>query len=296
MRRRPRAAPTCLAPTCLALICAAVLACLAAPLAAQTAKQLFAPVTHPSTGRADAIGQNSLGCLAGGYQLPESGPTWQAMRLSRNHHWGTPEMLAFIERLSVNATRVGWRGIYVGDISQPRGGPVAGHASHQTGLDADIWLNPPQRLNLTPGERERISAINVRTRDRRGLNANWSASHEALLSLAARDPAVNRIFITAPAKLAMCARVPARDRAWLRKIRPWWGHNDHFHVRLNCPRGARSCVPPPPLPPGDGCAEAAWWVTEALEPPDPSAPKTKPKPPARLADLPPRCTEVLSSR
>ncbi len=271
-------------------------ACLAAPATAQTAKQLFAPVTRPSAGPPDPIGRNALGCLAGGVQLPSEGPTWQAMRLSRNHHWGTPELVAFIERLSVNATRIGWQGIYVGDMSQPRGGPVAGHASHQTGLDVDIWLNPPARLDLSRAEREKISAINVRTRDQRGVNANWTASHEAFLRAAARDPAVDRIFITAPAKLAMCAHAPNNDRAWLRKIRPWWGHNDHIHVRLNCPRGDQSCVPTPPLPPGDGCAEAVWWVTDALKPPDPNAPKPKPTPPPRLADLPPRCAEVLSSR
>lgn len=268
----------------------------ASPVAAQTAKQLFAPVTRPTGGGADPIGQNSRGCLAGAVNLPESGPTWQAMRLARNHHWGTPEMIAFIERLSVNATRVGWRGLYVGDIAQPRGGPVAGHASHQTGLDADIWLNPPARLDLSRVERERISAINVRATNRRDVNANWTRSHEALLRFAARDPAVDRIFITAPAKLAMCAHTPPGDRAWLRKIRPWWGHNDHFHVRLKCQRGDRSCVPQAALPPGDGCAEAVWWVTDALKPPDPKAPKPKPTPPLRLADLPPRCAEVLSSR
>jgi penicillin-insensitive murein endopeptidase len=283
-------------PRAAALVLAALaaLAPLAAP--AQTAKQLFAPVTRPSPGPNDPVGQNARGCLAGGVRMPERGETWVTMRPSRNHHWGTPAMLNFIARLSVDATRVGWPGIYVGDIAQPRGGPVAGHASHQTGLDVDIWLNAPARLDLTRKERESLSAIDVRTSDQRDVNRNWTPAHAALLRLAAEDPAVERIFITAPAKLAMCARTAPRDRAWLRKIRPWWGHNDHFHVRLSCPKGARGCVQPAPLPPGDGCAEAVWWVTEALEPPDPKAPKPKPTPPLRLADLPPRCAEVLKSR
>ena len=86
------------------------------------------------------------------------------------------------------------------------------------------------------------------------------------------------------------------DAAWLRKIRPWWEHHDHFHVRLNCPRGAVGCVDPDPIPPGDGCKDAVWWVTEALLPPDPNAAKPKPKPPLQLADLPPQCTEVLTAR
>lgn len=276
-----------------ALLCLAVLA---GPAAAETAKQLFAPITRPTPGPDMPIGQNAKGCLAGGVELPESGPTWQAMRLSRNHHWGTPELVAFIERLSRDATRIGWKGLYVGDMAQPRGGPAEGHASHQTGLDVDIWLNPPARLDLTRSDRERISAINVRSADQRSVNANWTPAHEALLRDAARDPAVDRIFITPPAKLAMCAHAAPGDRAWLRKIRPWWGHNDHFHVRLNCPKGAGTCVPTPPLPPGDGCADVTWWVTDALKPPDPNAPKPKPTPPLTMADLPPLCTKVLNAR
>jgi penicillin-insensitive murein endopeptidase len=217
------------------------------------------------------------------------------MRLGRNHHWGHPEMIAFIQRLSREAVKVGWRGLYVGDIGQARGGPVKGHASHQTGLDVDIWYTPATRLDLSRSDRERLSAIDVRAADQRHVNGNWTAAHHRILAAAASDPRTNRIFVTAPAKLQMCADAGG-DRRWLRKIRPWWGHNDHFHVRLNCPAGAAGCVDPEPLPEGDGCQEAIWWVTEALEPPDPNAPRPPPKPPLRLADLPPQCTDVLQSR
>jgi penicillin-insensitive murein endopeptidase len=94
----------------------------------------------------------------------------------------------------------------------------------------------------------------------------------------------------------MCAAAPRRDRAWLGKIRPWWSHDFHFHVRLRCPAGAAACRDPDPIPPGDGCAEAVWWVTEALEPPDPNAPPPEPKAPLRLADLPAQCAQVLTAR
>jgi penicillin-insensitive murein endopeptidase len=76
------------------------------------------------------------------------------MRLGRNHHWGHPETIALVERLSRQAVRAGWKGLYVGDIGQARGGPVPGHASHQIGLDVDIWMLPPPRLNLSRAERE----------------------------------------------------------------------------------------------------------------------------------------------
>jgi penicillin-insensitive murein DD-endopeptidase len=277
--------------TCLAL---AALASMAS--ASETAMSLFARKGTPSPHPAYSIGQASRGCLAGGVNLPETGPTWQAMRLSRNHHWASPQMLAFVEDLSRVAVRAGWRGLYVGDLSQARGGPVKGHASHQTGLDADIWYTPAMRLDLSRSQREKLGAISVRSRDQRSLNANWTQSHAMILEAAARDRRVNRIFVTAPVKLALCASAGPRDAAWLRKIRPWWGHDDHFHVRLDCPRGAPGCVDQDPMPPGDGCQDAVWWVTDALLPPDPDAPKPKPKPPLTLADLPPQCTEVLTAR
>jgi penicillin-insensitive murein DD-endopeptidase len=268
----------------------------AAPAAeAQTARDLFSARGTPTGHPPHAIGRHGLGCLAGGVRLPESGPTWQGMRLSRNHHWGHPKAIAFVERLSREAVRAGWPGLYVGDISQARGGPIPGHASHQIGLDIDIWMRPPHRLDLSRAERERISSISVRSADGRRVNGNWTRTHHALLEAAARDPHVERIFVTGPVKLQMCADAPARDRAWLAKIRPWWGHDTHFHVRLHCPAGQPGCVAPDPLPAGDGCAEAVWWVTEALEPPDPSAPPPAPRPPIRVADLPQQCATVLNA-
>lgn len=277
------------------LATALAIAALASPVAAQTASALFGAQGTPSPHPPHSIGQPSRGCLAGAAELPESGPTWQAMRLGRNHNWGNPETIDFIEDLSRAATRVGWRGLYVGDISQPRGGPVKGHASHQTGLDVDIWYTPPPRLDLSRSDRERLGAMIVRSGDQRSLNRNWTPAHAAVIEAAARDPRVERIFVTAPVKLALCDGASRGDAPWLRKVRPWWNHHDHFHVRLACPPGP-GCVDPDPIPPGDGCRDAVWWVTEALEPPDPNAPKPPPKPPLRLADLPRQCAEVVTAR
>lgn len=280
----------------IALACAAML--LACPATAETAaKSLFGAVGLPSSHQPAPVGEYSRGCLAGAVELPESGPTWQAMRLSRNRNWGHPNLIAFIERLSAQASHLGWNGLYVGDMSQPRGGPMnGGHASHQSGLDVDIWTLPAMDMTLNRDQRESLSSNNIRTADQRGLNGNWTQSHYEILRAAAMDPAVARIFITPPAKLRMCKDAPAGDRAWLHKIRPWWAHNDHFHVRLNCPDGATICEPQDPIPAGDGCEEAIWWVTEALEPqkPDPNAPPPPPPPgPLTMADLPKQCRLVL---
>ncbi len=266
----------------------------AAPLMAQTpARQLFGHQSGPSSQRPAAFGSYAKGCLAGAVQLPETGPTWQAMRLSRNRNWGHPDLIAFIERLSRKAARMrGWKGIYVGDMSQPRGGPMlTGHASHQIGLDVDIWMLPPKRLNLTRAERENISSISMRRAKGAYVNGKWTRQHMKLIRAAARDPAVARIFVFPGAKVQMCKDARG-DRSWLRKVRPWWGHHYHFHVRLACPKGLRGCVDQAPPPPGDGCAAAQKWVDDILNPPPPG-PKRKPRPELLLADLPRQCTAVL---
>src|SRR4029078_4403647 len=85
---------------------------------------------------------------AGATATPPDGETWQVMRLSRNRNWGHPNLIQLLQKLSARLPQInGWPGLLVGDISQPRGGPmITGHASHQIGLDADVWLTPmPQR-------------------------------------------------------------------------------------------------------------------------------------------------------
>ena len=127
------------------------------------ARDLFGAAAAPAPLAARAIGSYAKGCLAGGVSLPINGPDWQVMRLSRNRNWGTPQLLDFLERLSSDARAFdGWPGLLIGDMSQPRGGPMlTGHTSHQVGLDADIWLTPmPDRI-LTPQEREDMIAVSM---------------------------------------------------------------------------------------------------------------------------------------
>jgi len=260
------------------------------------AKQLFGHIRTPSQQVPAPIGSYAKGCQAGAVQLPETGPSWQAMRLSRNRNWGQPQMIAFIARLGQAAQAAGWKGLYVGDISQPRGGPMlSGHASHQIGLDADFWFLKPARLDLDRSARESLSATSVVSRDKRSVNSRWTPQHHQILIAALKDPAVARIFVSGAIKLQMCADATPADKPFLRKLRPWWGHRDHFHVRLNCPEGAQNCVEQAPPPPGDGCKDAVWWVTDALKPPDPNAPPRVPKPELRLDDLPAQCRDVLQA-
>lgn len=292
------------------LIVAAVLAAASAQSgqADTKANKLFGAKTEASRQAPAAIGSYAKGCAAGLVQLPETGPTWQAMRLSRNRNWGHPEAVAFIQRLSaVAAQQPGWRGLYIGDISQPRGGPMlSGHSSHQIGLDIDIWLLPPKRLNLSRNDREKISSLNVRSKDQTSVNSNFTKEHMAILQAAAEDPAVDRIFITPPVKIEFCKAAKRADKKWLQKIRPLYGHNTHFHVRLKCPEGSRNCVKQSPTVSqlskgGNGCdATLEWWVTDYLNPPKPTKP-AKPAPKKRgardyvMADLPGQCANVLAN-
>ncbi|MFN4057896.1 MAG: penicillin-insensitive murein endopeptidase [Roseinatronobacter sp.] len=284
------------------------LSLLALPASAQSlANQLFGATDMPSLQAPAAIGSYAKGCAAGLVRLPETGPTWQAMRLSRNRNWGHPEAIAYIQDLSQQAVQLGWRGLYIGDISQPRGGPMtSGHASHQIGLDIDIWMLPPARLNLTRDERESISSVSVRTEDQRGVTSHWTRTHHEVMKRAALDPRVDRIFVAAAAKIEMCRTATPADTPWLQKIRPAVGHNYHFHVRLKCPRDSRDCVTQSPTVAelskgGNGCDETLqWWVTDFLNPPK----REQTEPPARrerhpreytMADLPKECQAVLAS-
>jgi len=261
------------------------------------AKRLFGAQDFGSEHAPAALGGYAGGCLAGGVALAESGPTWQAMRLSRNRNWGHPETVDFITDLSRKAAQQpGWNGLYVGDIAQPRGGPMlSGHRSHQSGMDADIWLRPADDLTLSRARRESLSSISMRRVRGAYTNDNWTRAHHEIVKAAAQDPRSARIFIFPGAKVRMCEEETGRDRAWLRKVRPWWGHHSHMHVRLNCPDGASGCAPQAAPPPGDGCAEAQQWVRNILDPPppDPDAPKSEPRRELTMADLPRQCVAVL---
>src|SRR5450755_3572357 len=233
------------------------------------AKELFGRKVLPAAAPTRVVGFYAKGCIAGAKALPIDGETWQVMRLSRNRNWAHPDLVALLERLSAKAHKdAGWPGILVGDMSQPRGGPMlTGHASHQVGLDADIWLTPMPDHTLTRAEREEMSAVNMVTEDGLGVDpAHWTPRQAGIIQAAAEEPEVDRIFVNAAIKKALCET--ARGAPWMTKVRAYWGHNYHFHVRIACPAGETSCQAQEPVPPGDGCDKSlAWWFTdEALHP------------------------------
>ncbi len=258
------------------------------------AKELFGRATSAAPFAPEPIGFYSRGCLAGSEALPPDGPHWQAMRPSRNRAWGHPNLIRFLERFSANAAKAsGWPGLLIGDMAQPRGGPMlTGHASHQIGLDADIWLKPMPARTLTRAEREAVSSNLVVRKDRLDIEPTaWTPAHVAVIRAAAQDDAVQRIFVNPAIKRAMCRS--AKGEPWLRKVRPEYGHDYHFHVRLFCPAGQSQCAEQEPTPEGDGCdASLEWWFTaEALHPV-----RKPPSPPLTLDKLPAECRRVLSAK
>ena len=275
------------------LLLALLLAPWLAHAAQPPAKDLFATLRSPSTGDPRIFGSYAKGCIAGAVGLPPDGDDYQAMRLSRHRTFGHPALVAWIERLAIDAHAAGWPGLLVGDMGQARGGPLnGGHASHQIGLDVDLWLTPEPGHVLDIDERERLSAVSMLRPDSRSLDpARFDQRQIALIETAANEPDVERIFVHPAIKQALCAAA-GNDRTWLRKVRPWWGHDDHIHVRLSCPQSQPDCRPQEPPPPGDGCGgELAWWLSD--EPWQKPAVPPPPKPPLTLADLPARCADVL---
>ena len=235
--------------------------------------------------------------------LPADGPTLQAMRLSRNRNWGHPDLVRLVERLAADArVHEGWPGLLIGDMAQPRGGPMrTGHASHQVGLDADIWLTPMPDRRLTSKEREDLAATDMLGPYKLTVDpAVWTPKQGALIKRAASYHDVERIFVHPAIKKALC-ETAGFDRQWLSKVRPMWGHNYHFHVRISCPTGSPACRSQAlPSTTDDGCGKELddWFQLLSKPeppPPPPAPPDTAPPAPRglRVDQLPPECKQVL---
>ena len=262
------------------------------------ASVLFSEKKLPSLGRAMAIGYYPRGCLQGGVELPTTGPTWQVMRLSRNRNWGHLELVEFIERFApLAAEATGRQGILIGDMAQPRGGPLPfGHKSHQTGLDVDIWFMPMPDRVLSQEERENIRASNLVAVDGKHVNDEiWSAADVAFIRTAAEQPEVERVLVNAAIKKELCRVEGKNDRSWMSKVRPWYGHDDHMHVRLKCPADSPNCEAQPAVPGGDGCDKSldhwfADWILRLKIPEFGGSARG-----LKLKDLPPACAAVLNA-
>jgi len=256
----------------------------------------WSEVARPAAGAPRVIGSYAAGCIAGAAALPLVGEGYQVMRPSRNRYYGHPRLVALVQRLGRHAATHGSRAL-IGDLAQPRGGPMPnGHRSHQVGLDVDVWfLQQDGGRVLSREESEQaVSPSVIRAAEGEVDSSRWNSLDAELMKLAAESAEVDRIFVNPVIKRALCSTETQRD--WLAKVRPWWGHDAHFHVRLACPAGAAECEPQQPFPPGDGCdADLERWVEEIRE--AAISPKVLPAPkPPSAKDLPVACAAVLKAR
>lgn len=252
-------------------------------------------MTTPTHTASQSIGSYTNGCISGAESLPLNGTGYQVMRVSRQRYFGHPDLVSFIEKLGYMAASAKMGSLLIGDLGQARGGPMlSGHRSHQTGLDVDIWFLLSEQANqriLTANERETWNASSVVNMQADVVDyQQWSLAHAKILETAARQPEVDRIFVHPSIKQALCQTKSAESAGWLRKIRPWWKHDDHFHVRLRCPPNNPHCQGQEQLPVGDGCdASLDWWFSaEAKQPAKPKA--------ESIPILPEQCEKVLRER
>ncbi len=254
-------------------------------------------VARPAAGPAQVIGGTAAGCLGGARALPLDGVGYQAVRVSRNRHFGHPALVTYVQTLGRALKAHGLETVYIGDMAQPRGGPMPyGHGSHQSGLDVDVWFNLKPKPTLPPAAREEIEIPSLVLASQTAIDRRqWRPEHIALLKIAAELPGVDRIFVHWTIKRELCQQIKG-DRRWLERIRPWYGHNDHFHVRLGCPSDSPLCEPQAAVPPGDGCgAGLDWWFRQHRESktvPAAAAIAVPKVPPT----LPAACHEVLTGR
>jgi penicillin-insensitive murein endopeptidase len=265
------------------LALAMALAAPAATRADDTAAKLVG-AAQPTAGPARVFGAHANGCIQGAEALPLDGPGWRGLRPQRNRLWGHPRLVATVKQVAAAMRRDFGRVVLVADLGQPRGGPVSGHASHQAGLDADIRFVLLPDAPLDPAQRDQRE-VSMLTEDKSEIDrAKWGPAQVAMLRAAASLPDTDRIFVHPLIKKELCRSVTG-DRAWLRLIVPWYGHDGHMHVRIKCPADSPGCASAPPVPAGDGCGAALdWWFGDGPH---------RPRPPiGRRPALPAACATI----
>ena len=257
--------------------------------AASVSASPWAVFSTPSEHDPKSVGTYTNGCLLGAAKLPAEGPGYQVVRLSRNRNYGHPVLVDYLADLGLRVNDADLGTMLVADVAMPRGGAFDhGHRSHQTGLDADVWLRldvPPLPRDQRTGQDDVAAMDMVDGKNFLVDRRYWTAAQAQLLHLAAADDRVARIFVHPAIKKALCEQ-DWPDRAWLRRIRPWHGHTAHFHVRLHCPTGDDTCRFQEPPPAGDGCgAELASWLPPLYRPPSSGGRKSRPPLPAACQAL-----------
>lgn len=244
-------------------------------------------VQTPVAGQTQTIGGYSNGCFIGGNTLPHTGTGYETIRRSRNRYYGHPQLIEVVQWVAKKHHEAGGETLLIGDLSQPAGGPMPfGHRSHQAGLDADIWFtNVPEDKRGADASFQRL----VNLKKERINKSVWAPKYVRLLKIAASHPKVERIFVNWILKRHLCKTLKD-DKTWLRKLRPWWGHDRHFHIRLACPLDSPKCRPQTPVAQNAVCG-GEYWFSDASVIARRKARKGKPK--VRKAKVLPKACQAL---
>lgn len=248
-------------------------------------------VVVPTMKEPQVFGSYTAGCLDGGVALEEEGIGYHAVNMYNNRLFGHPDLIKVIKKLGKKIDEELNRKILISDLGHPRGGPpsieTSSHRSHQTGLDADIWFRTvPANYKVTKA----IYPESVLNDKRDGLSdIGWQHYHPEILKDLASFKEVERILVNPYVKKAMCEKYG--NAKWLNKIRPWWGHHKHFHIRLACPEGSSYCKKQSPVPKHTGCgAPLDWWFSEEAN----NMGKEKSHEKRKYPRLPKQCNKVFN--
>jgi penicillin-insensitive murein endopeptidase len=245
-------------------------------------------VNHPTGASPEVYGFYTRGCFDGGVEMAYSGKGYHLVRARRGRTYAHPDLVAFLEDASAKVYDQKKELLLISDLAQPRGGPPnveSNHLSHQTGLDVDIWYKRAMPVE----DPKKVNPHSVLNFSKSGLSKKWTSKDGEILKLMASYDEVDRIFVTPRVKERMCDLYPGKS--WLSKIRPWWGHTYHYHVRLKCPEGSSNCESQAPVPQYLGCGDGlAWWFSDEAK----EAAKKEIKRPEKIR-LPKQCFAVYHS-
>ncbi len=171
-------------------------------------------------------------------------------RGSGAHSYGHPSLVLMLDRSARQVAQASRPRVkmLVGDLSARGGGPLAGHASHQSGRDADVGFYVTDARGR-PKLLDHFVAFDRagRAKDKSGLvfddHRNW-----LLVQAWMKDDraGISHVFVSAPLRQRLLQHAESspklrkyveRAAAFLKQPEDAAAHDDHFHVRIRCPDG-----------------------------------------------------------
>jgi len=197
----------------------------------------------------EPVGNYNRGSLINGECLPSSGIGYTVLQLTRDvgHIFGTTEMIDMLEATAAEMENryPGRDRMQVEDLSAREGGDIDPHGSHENGLDVDIGYFKNDGQEYVPTRSDPYAPPMVLANGTLSPNFDVARNWEFVKALH-RHGNVQAIFIDTKLKAALVAHARSKGETtkYARVISTMVhveNHQDHLHVRLNCPSYARQC-------------------------------------------------------